>query len=178
MADSEDYVELTTPEAHAASHKSGGSDEIDVTGLTPADHASRHESGGDDKIAVTGLTGNMVWVDRGDPASNDWNVGDLIKDGTWRDLDCSGIVPAGTTTIAFKVIMSNSVSISMDFHLRKNGNSNSVNEFRLTNQLIDVDISGFGIVPCDSSRFVEYNASDSDFWTTLSVVILGWSILS
>lgn len=50
-------ADLHAPEAHADSHKSGGSDEVDVTGLTPADHASRHESGGADEMELTGLLG-------------------------------------------------------------------------------------------------------------------------
>lgn len=56
------------PAAHASTHQSGGSDEIDVTDLagllaapqTPASHASTHENGGGDEISVTGLSGALA----------------------------------------------------------------------------------------------------------------------
>jgi len=54
-----------TPTVHAASHESGGSDEISLTGLagllqdaqTPLSHAANHQNGGGDEISVTGLSG-------------------------------------------------------------------------------------------------------------------------
>ena len=52
-----------TPDAHAASHQNGGSDEISVAGLsgaladtqTPSSHATAHQSGGGDSIKIDDL---------------------------------------------------------------------------------------------------------------------------
>jgi len=56
------------PAAHGVTHESGGSDELDVTGLSgeladlqpPKNHASSHESGGSDELDVTGLSGALA----------------------------------------------------------------------------------------------------------------------
>lgn len=54
------------PRKHAATHQSGGSDEISLAGMTPGDHAARHQSGGADEIDATGLTGVPVGAILGD----------------------------------------------------------------------------------------------------------------
>ncbi len=56
------------PNAHAASHENGGSDEISVAGLSglladdqnPTAHAADHENGGSDEISVAGLSGLLA----------------------------------------------------------------------------------------------------------------------
>jgi hypothetical protein len=56
------------PTPHAASHESGGSDEINVGGLAgvladpqnPAAHAASHQNGGSDEINVAGLSGLLA----------------------------------------------------------------------------------------------------------------------
>lgn len=53
---------------HGAKHESGGSDELNVTGLSgsladaqePTAHATDHESGGPDELDVTGLSGSLA----------------------------------------------------------------------------------------------------------------------
>ena len=59
---------LYVPAAHAITHQSGGTDEIDVTDLvglladpqTPLAHKTSHENGGTDEISVLGLSGLLA----------------------------------------------------------------------------------------------------------------------
>lgn len=55
-------ADLHAPEAHASSHESGGSDEIDVSGLTPKAHKTSHQDGGSDEIDLSGLAGQQIFV--------------------------------------------------------------------------------------------------------------------
>lgn len=51
MTDTPDYDKTAEPEAHASSHESGGSDEIDIPATAPLPHASTHNPGGNDIIS-------------------------------------------------------------------------------------------------------------------------------
>lgn len=91
VTETEDYAEITAPEAHAESHQDGGSDEINVDALSgeladeqnsawdkvsgkpdtfPPDstlaHKDSHEDGGSDEIDVTGLVGTTPRAILGD----------------------------------------------------------------------------------------------------------------
>lgn len=111
-------------------------------------------------------------IDRGDPASVDWAVGSLTTDGSYHDLDCSSVVPAGAKFINFTGKLQHA-SASQAFNMRKNGNSNAVNLKEQITQVGGVPISFNFKVACDSSRVVEYYAT-SGSWTTIDIVISGW----
>lgn len=107
MAETEDYAEVTAPEAHAKSHEDHGSDEINVAALSgeladeqnsawtkvsgkpatfPPDstlsHGSTHENGGSDKINVTGLVGTTPRAIFGDATPGRVFRGIVIEIGT------------------------------------------------------------------------------------------------
>jgi hypothetical protein len=115
-----------------------------------------------------------IYVDRGDPSSHDWTVGNFTTDYTWRDLDCSSIVPAGATAIHFRVSLDDGVVGSL-FQLRENGNSNTRNltlqRIQVANKYIDADMW----CSCDSNRVVEYRGSNVTF-SAIDVTIRGWII--
>jgi len=81
------------PNAHAASHQNGGSDEISVAGLsgtladpqTPSGHGSTHEDGGSDEISVTGLSGTLA-----DPQTPS-NHGSTHQDGGADEISVAGL---------------------------------------------------------------------------------------
>lgn len=112
------------------------------------------------------------FVDRGDPAAADWLTGDFIADWTWRDLDCSAIVPEGATAILFYMQALDDLPGS-DFQLRKKGNVNPHNRSNLNIQAINLIIKGDFVCPCDENRFVQYRAK-STVWTQLYLLIKGW----
>lgn len=113
-----------------------------------------------------------ILVDRGDPAAFDWAVGDFTTDGTWRDLDCSSIVPVGARFIVFKITLADDAVVSV-FRMRKNGNTNSINTFNIFSHVANQAVTLTGKVACDSNRIVEYMGDNLTF-TTLNVVITGW----
>jgi hypothetical protein len=132
-------------------------------------------------ISVTGWITNVndsvlgfsdKLIDRGDPSDWDFEETDLTTDATWRDLDCSSIVPAGVTHIAFRGYINGSTNNY--FQIRKNGNSNAYTAQTITCQRTGA-IEFSWIVPCDTSRIVEYLASNVS-WTGIKIVITGWII--
>jgi len=140
--------------------------------------------GNANQVLVTDGEGNVTWadqtgggdtfVDRGDPAAWDFDVNDLTTDGTWRDLDLSGIVPAGAKAVLLGVqIRANDVNSTISF--RENGNSNVRNVFRLRVQVSSIRNDGCSWVACDTNRVIEYNADDVA-WTNILTVVRGWLI--
>lgn len=112
-------------------------------------------------------------IDRGDPSAADFVAADLTLDASWRDLSLSSIVPAGATAVLIRVRAVCDTTQST-FQLRKNGNSNAVNRFRLYIQDVDDVIEQQGIVFCDTNRVIEYYGTASVTWSTLDIVVLGW----
>jgi len=112
------------------------------------------------------------FVNRGDPAAWDWTVGDLTTDGTYHDLDCSGIVPSNAVAIVFFIQVEDGTA-EIPFRLRKNGNSNGYNVGEVRTIVTDVTSSATLIVPCDANQVVEYYGYNTT-WSTINIVIVGW----
>lgn len=110
--------------------------------------------------------------DRGDPTEFDFDQGDLTTDATWRDLDLSGIVPAGAKTVGlYVVILDDAVSSTLQF--RKNGNTGLYNIGIVGTQVANVPIWVHLVVACDANRVIEYNGANLAF-TLIGVLVTGW----
>jgi len=112
------------------------------------------------------------FVSRGDAAGADWDETTLITDNTWRDLDCSSVVPADAKAILFRVLMVDNAADST-FRLRKNGYTNAVNISRTVTQVANQVVCADMIVECDSDRIVEFSAEDVT-WVSIDLTIAGW----
>ena len=121
---------------------------------------------------IGGGSTNYRYVDRGDPASPDWEVGDLTTDGTWRDLDCSSIVSSDAIAILFNMYIKDDATNSY-IQLRKNGNSNDNAVNTLRTQVANQGIDALFCIPCDSNQVVEYRSTNTTF-TSIQITILGW----
>lgn len=177
MADAEDYVRDLTPDAHASSHESGGSDELDITGLTPPDHASRHENGGGDEIDASGLTGvGTVLVDRGDNAAADLGHATMTIDSAWHDWDMSSVVPAGAIAVELTCqAVHGTVGKVLSF--RKNGNTNDKNVLEYKILVGGATHQWAGMVFCDANRVIEYYAvAGNGGFSNIEINIRGWWI--
>ena len=120
-------------------------------------------------LAVSG-----TYVDRGDPAAYDYTQATLTTDGTWRDLDLSGIVPAGAKAVSINLLLADDVAGSF-FALRKNGNTNAFLQTPFYIQVVG-RLSGHTVtVACDTNRVIEYFASNLT-WSTITIVVNGWWI--
>ena len=113
----------------------------------------------------------QAFTDRGDPNADDWGQATLTADGTWRDLDCSSIVPSGAKAIVFKTYIKYAAANKI-LYMRKNGNVNAYAYNWILTQVANQGIASTFTVPCDTNRVVEYSASTSP--TTIALTILGW----
>jgi hypothetical protein len=115
-----------------------------------------------------------VFTDRGDPADADYEVGDLTTDNTWRDLDLGTdvSVPVGTKAVLLYIALIDNV-VGVRIRFRKNGNSNekAVGAIRL--QVANIEVNGDVVVPCDSDRIIEYQASNVGF-NLIQITVKGW----
>lgn len=124
-------------------------------------------------LAVSG-----TYVDRGDPAAWDWletgSKAVLNTDNTWRDLDCSAIVPAGAIAILFLMLLKDDTADAR-FSMRKNGNTNAFAVTSGRTQVANISFVQNAIVACDTNRVVEYNGDNLAF-TTCALIVQGWWI--
>ena len=128
------------------------------------------------KILPTNL--GHRFVDRGDPAAWDWletgSKAVLNTDGTWRDLDCSAIVPVGAVAILFRIVLYDD-ALASTLTLRKNGNTNAFGATGCRTAAINVYVEGSVTIPCDANRVVEY-LGDNLAFTFAIVHIIGWFV--
>lgn len=122
----------------------------------------------------TQTTGGQTFVDRGDPATGDFEVGDLTTNNAWHDLDLSGIVTAGATHVCISLTAECACGTGKG-RFRKNGNSNEYNMLWVTsyNPNKDAHISGF--VALDGDLKIEYKIADIT-WATFRILVCGWII--
>ena len=110
--------------------------------------------------------------DRGDPSSNDFEVGDLTTDETWNDLDLSSIVPEDAIAVILSVRVQDGQAGNV-VKFRKKGNSNTNNSVSIRTQVADVNIDQQVTVFCDTSRVIQYYGTNTTF-TTINIVVSGW----
>jgi len=120
----------------------------------------------------SGNTG-MIYIDRGDIASYDFEVGDLITDGTWRVLDISSIVPANAKVIVGRIEV-NDNSVGKAVYLRPYGYTNVKNRSSVITQVTNVTVvANFSLAIYDQK--IEYMASNTA-WTAITIQPFGWFI--
>ncbi len=112
------------------------------------------------------------FVDRGNRAAYDWTVGDFITDLVFRDLDCSGIVPAGAKAILFKVSVMDDVVSSL-FQIKNKDHANAHNSSAIWTQIANVQIQKEWVCSCDANRFVQYRGTISTF-LNIDLLVKGW----
>jgi hypothetical protein len=110
------------------------------------------------------------FYDRGDPADNDYTQASLTLDGAWNDLDLSSIVPAGATAVKMYVYITHANPYTF-LSFRKNGNTNGKNICSVITHVAGQPNIRDIIVPCDSNRVIEYNATAG---STIIIVVQGW----
>ncbi len=120
------------------------------------------------------IRGNLPpgFVNRGDPDVQDFNTGDFIKDGTWRDLDLSGVVPENAKGVSLALSL-RATAIRKDFSLRTNGNVNTFNIANMRIAVADVVHYANKTVAVDADRKIEYKITDEDV-NFVRLVIKGW----
>lgn len=111
-----------------------------------------------------------LFINRGDPAAAD--VTAFTTDGTWRDLDLSAFAPAGAKTLALHVAVTDDAADS-DFWLRRKGNANQIAVSRINTQVVNIPVYADVIVPCNSSRVIQYMGDNLTF-SAIAITVKGW----
>lgn len=122
---------------------------------------------------ITALFSNRHrFFDRGDPADLDYDKDDLTRDDAWHDLDLSAVVPANSVLVLFRItIQANNIADL--FQMRTNGNVNWPNFVNCRLQASNVPVTYDKLVACDTSRIIEYKASNFG-WAFINITIAGW----
>lgn len=113
-----------------------------------------------------------IYVNRGDPAANDYTTGNFTKDAAWHLLDLSGVVPSGAQAVVLGLYAS-SPTAGAAFWLRRYGNVNTANVSGVVTQVASISTLVCCVVAVDAARRIEYNAAVVT-WTILSMTICGW----
>lgn len=141
----------------------------------PLAHKTQHQSGGSDEINATGLTGRINYVSRGDAPAPDFTITDFSTAGTYTVLDLSSIVPAGAKAVLFRLGIVDPATTPSYISLRKNGNTNDSNKFATNTQIANQYVFADGIVEVDTNRKIEYYKNYATV-TVLDMNIKGWII--
>lgn len=110
--------------------------------------------------------------DRGDTATYDWTLATLTTDGTWRDLDCSLIVPVGTKGITIDILAKDNL-VNTKLLLRKKGHTLATSPQVLWIQVANIWIEEPRTIACDNDRKIQYLATNT-VWTSLNLTVRSW----
>lgn len=111
------------------------------------------------------------YIDRGDPAAQDFSIADFILGDGWHELDLSVIVPAGAKAVLLRQSFSTSTAQEAAM-LRTAGNVNMFNtSFHLTQMASDV-IGDDVTVALSDDRKIEYRLSVNT--TSFYLTVRGW----
>ena len=139
-----------------------------------AAHKTQHQTGGTDEIDCTGLVGRLNYVDRGDPAAHDFTLATLSTDGDYHDIDFSSIISAGAKVAhLFCGVQDNDAGRYMYF--RKKGNVNAAAVSNIQTQGSQIYNYQDMWVTLDENLKAEYQASDTTF-TSIVLTVRGWLI--
>ncbi len=113
-----------------------------------------------------------MYVNRGDPAAVDFEIGDFTIDGAWHTLDLSAFITISARAVLFDIDFDNN-SANKHITLRQNGNNNNINHFDISTKVAGQDEHAIAICSPDSSRIIEYKI-DTGGWNALSLSVRGW----
>jgi len=119
----------------------------------------------------TGIIQNSFF-NRGDPSVPDFTTDNFIKDTTWRSLDLSGIIPAGTKAVLLVCDFRSTIG-ARRVRFRTHGNSNIYNISHCRNPMADLNYAYDITVPTDGHRQIEYNVTAATY-PELSLTVKGW----
>jgi len=122
-------------------------------------------------VSGGGSKGLYCYVDRGDPASADFDEGDLTEDATWRDLDLSGVVPAEGVSVHLRITIQHATGMGY-IMFRENGNANGFNASLCVAQVATVNAGYDVTVRMDANRIIEYYATINP--QSITITVAGW----
>lgn len=149
---------------------SGNDAATDVTGaeleeLTDASQTTLHSHAG----------GGETFVHRATPSADDWTKDTITCDNTWRELDMSGVVPAGAAGKRVRLqVLYKQNTVGRHFAVRKIGETYFRSVDRVNILVANEDHWQMVEAICDANRKIEFQCSVSP--TTLGIIVTGWWI--
>lgn len=121
-------------------------------------------------------TGNfgMRYIDRGDIASNDFEIGDLTLDGNWHDLDLSGIIPTGKLFVKFTVV-GRSIAAGRYMQFKVDGYENVINIENHVTQAANIYYAVVLWLISDNTQKIQYRFENAT-WNVANITVLGWFV--
>lgn len=113
-----------------------------------------------------------MYVDRGDPSTQDFTLANFTCDNTWRELDLSAFIPTIARAILCHLKFEASVK-DEEILFRKQGNTNALNVTGCITKQTDKHQYKTVIVSPGDTRKIEYKATSVNI-TVLSLTVRGW----
>lgn len=114
------------------------------------------------------------FIDRGDPATPDFAVGDFLQDGAWHEKNLSAIVPVEAKAILIRLKLTGPV-INSSVAFRERGNFNEENVSKATIQVAPIETNQDMVFSIDPTRIIDYKASNVVFFE-IELTVKGWWI--
>jgi len=115
------------------------------------------------------------FVNRGDPDTLDFVMGDLTLDNDYHDMDVSGVVGVGIRLV-WMLVSIKAAEADKDINFRTKGATNEVNRGRVRTHVAaqwqDTDV----FVVTDSSGVFSYKAVAAT-WQGVNICVRGWQAL-
>lgn len=113
-----------------------------------------------------------MFVDRGDPADYDFEIGDFTQDDAWHTLSLAALITLGAKLILFDFDYRN-IAANRHIVLRKNGQSNNINHAQVHTRVAAQDDHAMMVVAPDANRVIEYKVSTAG-WAHINASVRGW----
>lgn len=112
------------------------------------------------------------FIDRGDPGSPDFTLGDLDANGVWTDLDLGSIVPANAQGVLLRVNF-DSPSLVKQIAFRKKGHTHYPNVAYCLLSVAGVLRAYDKTVSLDTDRVIQYRLSTPPI-TAVQITVAAW----
>jgi hypothetical protein len=114
-----------------------------------------------------------IYVDRGDPAAQDFTIGGgLTADGAWHTLNLESIIPDDTATRVLLRWQIKDGAAGMNLVMKSRGNTNAYNSIYARTQVANIVLLGEGQIFFTAGRFVEYNITTGT--DEIGLLVRGW----
>lgn len=114
-----------------------------------------------------------TFIDRGDPATPDFDHTDFTNDEVWRELDLSGIVPSNASAVLIN-FMFTTTAINNAAMFRTKGNNDVYNVSMNLSQVAGIRNGNDNVIPIGSDGKIEYNLCAACVWLIANLTVKGW----
>ncbi len=115
-----------------------------------------------------------MYVDRGDPANYDFEIGDFTQDNAWHTLSLAALIPLSAKAVLLDADFNNNTA-NRHIALRKNGQTYEKNHSEVHTRIAAQDDHALMVVSPDGNRLIEYKVATAG-WQTIAMTVRGWWI--